>query len=52
MPGNYTYIKEADIWQCDDCGAYADNKEDVNHHSSCKLNESKEWEKFYSEGEY
>ncbi len=46
---DYTYIDETEIWQCNDCGAYADNKEDIVHHKTCELGESKRWEKYYSE---
>ena len=52
MENNYTHIKEKDaeidIWTCNDCGAYAKEKEDIKHHDSCNSGESKKWENFYS----
>ena len=49
MGNNYTYIDEAEVWVCDDCGAHAENKEDVKHHKSCIPGESKKWENIYGE---
>jgi len=48
---NYTHIDDilAPVWQCNDCGAYADTIENIEHFSSCKPGESKEWEKIYEE---
>lgn len=42
----YTNVIEG-IWQCNDCGAHADSKENVVHHESCVAGESKKWEKHY-----
>lgn len=47
----YTFIKEAGIWQCNDCGAYAAKREDVKHYDSCMPGESKKWEEFYGREE-
>lgn len=50
----YTYIEtdypeDGDgVWQCNDCGAYADKKENIQHHSTCVPGEAKKWEEFYS----
>lgn len=39
MSHTFTHIKEPDcdldIWQCDDCGAYADKREDIEHFDTC-----------------
>jgi hypothetical protein len=52
MTDKYTYIDEAKVWVCNDCGASASRKEEVNHHKSCIPGESEKWEKIYSkEGE-
>ena len=39
----------SDVFQCVDCGAYADRPEDVKHHASCIPGESAHWETFYEE---
>ena len=39
----YTNVVEG-VWQCNDCGAHADSKENVVHHKSCTPGESKRWE--------
>lgn len=36
---------------CDNCGSHAANEDDIIHHSTCKLGESKKWEEFYEEQE-
>lgn len=51
MTDKYTYIDEAEVWVCNDCGAFASKKEEVDHHTSCVPGESEKWEKIYSEGE-
>ena len=35
------------VWQCNDCGAHADSKENVVHHGSCTPGESKKWEEIW-----
>jgi len=45
----YTEIEEAGVHVCNDCGAYAESPEQVEHHLTCKPGESKRWEKFYEE---
>jgi len=45
----YTYIEEADVTQCNDCGAHAKTQEGVVHHKTCNPGESKKWETFYDE---
>jgi rubrerythrin len=47
MTDKYTYIDDADVWQCNDCGAYADKKENIQHHPTCVPGEAKKWEEFY-----
>ena len=44
-----TYIKEAGIYCCNNCGAYSSSKKDIKHHFNCKKGESKKWEKIYDE---
>ena len=39
----YTNVVEG-VWQCNDCGAHADSKENIVHHDSCTPGESKRWE--------
>ena len=48
MPHSYTNVYE-DIWQCDDCGAYANSKDKIVHYESCQAGESEKWEQFYSD---
>jgi protocatechuate 3,4-dioxygenase beta subunit len=46
MP-NYTHLIESeylDIWQCNDCGAYAELKKNIVHYQTCNPGESKRWE--------
>lgn len=49
MTNKYTYIDEAELWVCNDCGRFAPKKEEVNHLNSCVPGESEKWEKIYSE---
>ena len=49
MGDRYTYIDEAGIWVCNDCGAAGLMKEDIIHFDSCERGESEKWEKIYSE---
>jgi rubrerythrin len=44
MPNEYTHIEEAEVWTCNDCGAYAETKEKVKHYPTCKPGESKKEE--------
>lgn len=47
----YTNVIEG-VWQCNDCGAHADSKENVVHHKTCVAGESKKLEEYYeTEGE-
>jgi hypothetical protein len=45
---NYTNVTKG-VWQCNDCGAYADKKENIVHYDSCQPGESKKWEDFYED---
>lgn len=45
---NTTYIEEANVYQCDDCGAHAPPLELIPHFDSCKTGESKRWQEIYS----
>lgn len=49
MVNKYTYIDEADVWVCNDCGAIASFKDEIDHFPSCIPGESEKWEKIYSE---
>ena len=44
-----TYTKIDEIYVCNDCGAYADKVEDVQHHPSCEPRGSDRWREFYNE---
>ena len=48
MEDEYTYIEEAGIWQCNNCGAYATEKTDIKHYASCKPGESEYWKEYYN----
>ena len=48
MKNSYTQVEE-DIWQCDDCGAFAPTKEAIDHYKSCKPGECEYWAGVYSE---
>ena len=43
-----TYIEEADVYQCNNCGACAQRGSVIEHYSSCKSGEAKWWEDFYN----
>lgn len=43
-----TYIEEADVHVCNNCGAHSASIDTINHYPACKKGESKKWEKFYS----
>lgn len=49
MSDEFTYIKEAKIWNCNNCGAYHKKKKKIKHYSTCTPGESKKWEKIYGE---
>ena len=42
-----TYIEEAEIYQCNDCGAYHANEKSIKHYVTCNPGESKRWELVY-----
>lgn len=44
MNNNYTFIDE-DIYQCNDCGAYADKPENIKHHITCIPGDCERWAK-------
>lgn len=50
MSDEQTYIDEADVYVCDNCGAFAAPGEIIVHHTTCRAGEAKYWEKFYNEG--
>lgn len=46
-----TFIDEADVYVCDNCGAFAAKAEDIKHHKTCTSGECKKWIKFYNDNE-
>ena len=40
-----------DIWQCNDCGAYARTAPQIKHHKSCNPGESEKLQRVYEEFE-
>ncbi len=36
------------FYNCNNCGAHAEDPKDIKHHSSCKKGESKYWLDFYN----
>jgi hypothetical protein len=40
-------VPEANVYQCNDCGAYAEDPREVQHHSTCIPGESEKWEEVY-----
>ncbi len=52
MPDEQTHIEEADVYVCDNCGAYAPPEKTIIHHATCRAGECKHWEKFYNEDQY
>lgn len=46
---NITYIEEAHIFQCCNCGAHADSPKDIKHYTSCIAGESDKWARYYSQ---
>lgn len=49
MLDELTYIHDADVYVCDNCGAFNAHPYKIEHHKGCKKGEAKKWEKFYSE---
>jgi rubrerythrin len=48
----YTNITEGldlSVWVCNNCGAFAETKEQVRHFETCKAGESKRWEQYYGQ---
>jgi hypothetical protein len=39
----YEFISIAKVYQCIDCGAFADKKEMVQHYSTCNPGEAQRW---------
>jgi len=48
MEDRYTYIEEAGVWICNDCGSLGPMIEDIIHHDTCERGESEKWEEIYS----
>lgn len=44
-----TFIEEAGVHICNNCGAHAPFPEKIEHHATCMRGESKKWEKIYTE---
>ena len=52
----YTHVCDVkddgfEAWSCNDCGAYAESTDEIEHYPSCKTGESERWIKFYTEEE-
>lgn len=41
---DFTPIPEANVWVCNNCGAYGCHTDYIKHHSGCKAGEAKWWE--------
>jgi len=48
MDNETTYIDEADVYVCNNCGAYAGSVGAIKHYGTCKKGESKHWEEHYN----
>lgn len=42
-----TFIEEAGVYVCNNCGANASSPEKIKHHDNCRRGEAARWEKFY-----
>ena len=49
MENTTTYIEEAGVHVCDDCGSFAKDPEQIEHAPTCTPGESEKWAKFYEE---
>ena len=49
MSDEQTYIDEADVYVCNNCGAFAASGKTITHYTTCRAGEAKYWEKFYNE---
>ena len=47
MTNKYTYIDEAEVWVCNDCGRFAPKKEDVKAFHGATFSKFEEDELFY-----
>lgn len=45
-----TYIEEAEVYSCNNCGAYSSTPQTIAHIATCKRGEAKRWERHYQEG--
>lgn len=53
MPNSETtFIEEAGVYVCNNCGANASSPEKIKHHDNCKIGESKRWKELYDEAAY
>lgn len=41
-------LEDYDVFTCNDCGAHANTKEGIKHHSTCVPGESEKWEAYYT----
>ena len=46
---SYTYIEDIDFHVCNDCGAVATEKDEVQHYRTCKPGDAQRWEEYYSQ---
>jgi hypothetical protein len=44
-----TFIEEAGVHVCNNCGAHASSPEKIKHFATCQIGEAKKWEKIYTE---
>jgi hypothetical protein len=42
-------LPDEGVYMCNNCGAFATNKDAIVHFISCKPGEAERWEKFYKE---
>ncbi len=50
-PHSYTHV-DVDVVMCNDCGAFAETEEDVQHYPSCHPGESAYWQKYYEQDDW
>lgn len=48
QPHTYTHIEDVG-WVCNDCGAWAEQQEEVAHYPTCCPGESTRWQKLFEE---
>ena len=51
MKNNYTYIDEAGVYICNDCGAFSTRITEIKHYKTCTPGDADKWENHYNEEE-